>query len=159
MYHSAAVLVRDGGVLVGGSNPHKQYNFTNVLYPSELRLEAFSPSYLDPSSSGLRPKILLSTAHIQYGKRMVIRFMVGTQLDMKSVLVTVVAPSFNTHSFSMNQRLFVLDRDNITKVDAKWSYEVGVVAPPSSNVAPAGYYLLFLVHKNIPSEGVWIHVE
>ncbi|GKA22775.1 aldehyde oxidase GLOX-like protein [Tanacetum coccineum] len=159
MYHSAAVLVRDGRVLVGGSNPHEQYNFTNVLYPTELSLEAFSPSYLDPSSSGLRPKILLSTTHIKYGKKIVIRFMVTTPLDMKSVLATMVAPSFNTHSFSMNQRLLFLDRDNITKVDAKWSYEVGVVAPPSSNVAPAGYYLLFLVHKNIPGEGVWIHVE
>ncbi|KAJ0536202.1 putative galactose oxidase, central domain superfamily [Helianthus annuus] len=43
--HSTAVLLRDGRFLVGGSNPHEKYVFTNVLYPTQLSLEAFSPSY------------------------------------------------------------------------------------------------------------------
>nr|GEU32652.1 hypothetical protein [Tanacetum cinerariifolium] len=34
MYHSTALLVRDGRVLVGGNNPHDKYEFTNVLYPT-----------------------------------------------------------------------------------------------------------------------------
>uniref|UniRef100_A0A0D3D7Y6 Glyoxal oxidase N-terminal domain-containing protein n=1 Tax=Brassica oleracea var. oleracea TaxID=109376 RepID=A0A0D3D7Y6_BRAOL len=37
MYHSTAILLRDGRVLVGGSNPHGFYNFTGVLFPTELR--------------------------------------------------------------------------------------------------------------------------
>ncbi|KAB1203722.1 Galactose oxidase [Morella rubra] len=46
MYHSTAILLRDGRVLVGGSNPHVGYEFkSNVLFPTELRLEAFYPSY------------------------------------------------------------------------------------------------------------------
>ncbi|KAL0351794.1 UNVERIFIED_CONTAM: Aldehyde oxidase GLOX [Sesamum calycinum] len=48
MYHSTAVLLRDGRVLVGGSNPHTYYNFTGVLFPTDLTLQAFSPRYLDP---------------------------------------------------------------------------------------------------------------
>ncbi|KAK3231752.1 hypothetical protein Dsin_003633 [Dipteronia sinensis] len=48
MYHSTAVLLRDGRVLVGGSNPHMRYKFTGVLFPTELSLEAFTPAYLDP---------------------------------------------------------------------------------------------------------------
>ncbi|KAI3686629.1 hypothetical protein L1987_80309 [Smallanthus sonchifolius] len=159
MYHSATVLVRDGRVLVGGSNPHERYNFTNVLFPTELSLEAFSPSYLDPSSSVFRPKILLFPTHFQYGKRAVIRFKVQSLVGMNLVYVTMVAPSFNTHSFSMNQRLLVLDGGNTTKIAGNSTYEVGVTAPPSGNVAPAGYYLVFVVHRDIPSEGVWIHVE
>ncbi|GAA0161175.1 hypothetical protein LIER_43660 [Lithospermum erythrorhizon] len=47
MYHCTAALLRDGRILVGGSNPHNYYNFTGVLYPTELSLEAFSPSYLE----------------------------------------------------------------------------------------------------------------
>ncbi|KVH87618.1 aldehyde oxidase GLOX1-like [Cynara cardunculus var. scolymus] len=159
MYHSTAVLVRDGRVLVGGSNPHECYNFTNVLYPTELSLEAFSPSYLDPTANGLRPKILSTMTRIQYGKKVVIQFTVQDQLDRNSVSVTMVSPSFNTHSFSMNQRLLVLEGSNGTKVVGRLKYEVGVTAPPSGEIAPTGYYLLFVVHQDIPSEGVWIHVE
>lgn len=48
MYHSAATLLPDGRILVGGSNPHLQYDFSNVKYPTELSLEAFSPPYLAP---------------------------------------------------------------------------------------------------------------
>ncbi|XP_076893488.1 aldehyde oxidase GLOX-like isoform X2 [Bidens hawaiensis] len=159
MYHSAAVLVRDGRVLVGGSNPHEGYNFTNVLYPTELSLEAFSPSYLDLISSSFRPKILSIDTHFQYGKRVAIQFKVESPVDLNLICVTMVAPSFNTHSFSMNQRLLVLDGDNTTEMVGSSSYEVGVTAPHSANVAPAGYYLLFVVHRDIPSEGAWVHVE
>ncbi|KAI3688857.1 hypothetical protein L2E82_46745 [Cichorium intybus] len=160
MYHSTAVLVRDGRVIVGGSNPHEHYNFTNVLYPTELRLEAFSPSYLDPSLSGRRPKILstMSRTLFEYGKRVVIQFTVLDQVDLNSVFVTMVAPSFNTHSFSMNQRLLVLDGGNTTEVVGRSNYEVVVTEPPSRNIAPAGFYLLFVVHQDIPSEGLWVHV-
>ncbi|CAN6893660.1 unnamed protein product, partial [Brassica oleracea var. botrytis] len=34
MYHSTAILLRDGRVLVRGSNPHAFYSFTRVLFPS-----------------------------------------------------------------------------------------------------------------------------
>ncbi|KAK8476214.1 hypothetical protein V6N11_060285 [Hibiscus sabdariffa] len=47
MYHSTVILLRDGRILVGGSNPHMYYNFTGVLFPTELSLEAFSPHYLE----------------------------------------------------------------------------------------------------------------
>ncbi|MFS7972297.1 putative galactose oxidase [Helianthus anomalus] len=70
VYHSTTVLLRDGRVLVGGSNPHDKYVFTNELFPIELSLEAFSPSYLDSSSSSLRPMILSpkSKTKMRYGK-------------------------------------------------------------------------------------------
>ncbi|KAI8025105.1 Aldehyde oxidase GLOX [Camellia lanceoleosa] len=48
MYHSSDVLLTDGRVLVGGSNPHPYYNFTGVQYPTDLSLEAYSPPYLRP---------------------------------------------------------------------------------------------------------------
>ncbi|KAJ9536460.1 hypothetical protein OSB04_un000368 [Centaurea solstitialis] len=158
MYHSTAVLVRDGRVLVSGSNPHECYNFTNVLYPTELSLEAFSPSYLDPTLYAHRPKILSPITRFQYGKRVMIQFTVQSLLDLNLVSVTMVAPSFNTHSFSMNQRLLVLESSNVSKVVGGLKYEVEVTAPASGKIAPAGYYLVFVVHENIPSEGVWIHV-
>ncbi|KAJ0614900.1 putative galactose oxidase [Helianthus annuus] len=161
MYHSTAILLRDGRVLVGGSNAHDKYEFTNVLYPTELSLEAFSPAYLDPSLSGLRPNIISheTKTTIHHGENFVIRFIVSCPVDPNLVKVTMVAPSFNTHSFSMNQRLLILDGGNTTVAVGMSHYEVSVVAPPSGNIAPAGNYILFVVHQEVPSEGIWVSIR
>ena len=161
VYHFTAVLLRDGRILVCGSNPHDKYVFTNVLYPTELSLEAFSPSYLESSSNALRPSIISpkTKTSIRYGKRVAITFTVSGPVDLNSITVTMVSPSFNTHSFTMNQRLLVLDSANSTKPVGKSTYKIGVVAPPSGNIAPAGNYMLFVVHKDIPSPGIWVRIQ
>ncbi|KAK0577273.1 hypothetical protein LWI29_030513 [Acer saccharum] len=160
MYHSTAVLLRDGRVLVGGSNPHIYYNFTGVIFPTELSLEAFSPAYLDPENSSLRPKIVLpaSQAKLKYKQKLVVRFRVAGSVAIDKVSVTMVAPSFTTHSFSMNQRLVVLGSEKVTSLGQK-TYAVQVTTPGSGNLAPLGHYLLFVVHKDIPSEGIWVNLQ
>ncbi|KAL2468383.1 glyoxal oxidase-related protein [Forsythia ovata] len=162
MYHSTAILLRDGRVLVGGSNPHIYDKFTGVLFPTDLTLEAFSPAYLDPNLARLRPKITspASQSNIGYGQQLAIRFTIppaGT-LSKKLVTVTMVAPSFTTHSFSMNQRLLVLSGGNITAFELS-NYQILVATPTSRNLAPPGYYLLFVVHQDIPSEGIWVQIK
>ncbi|XP_042486296.1 aldehyde oxidase GLOX-like [Macadamia integrifolia] len=164
MYHSTAVLLRDGRVLVGGSNPHQYYNFTGVLYPTELSLEAFSPAYLHSTFSSLRPTITApaSYAKLTYGQRLAVRFSVssGTKVNTTAVMVTMVAPSFNTHSFSHNQRLLMLNIGHVTLVkNSNSAYAFSATTPISAILAPPGYYLFFVVHQNIPSEGIWVHIQ
>ncbi|KAL2504019.1 glyoxal oxidase-related protein [Abeliophyllum distichum] len=161
MYHSSAILLGDGRVLVGGSNPHQYDNFTGVLFPTDLTLEAFSPAYLDPNLARLRPKIIspASPSNIGYGQQLAIRFSIPPgRLSKNLVTVTMVAPSFTTHSFSMNQRLLVISGGNITAVGLS-KYQIRVVTPDSHNLAPPGYYLLFVVHQDIPSEGIWVQIK
>ncbi|TKY57654.1 Galactose oxidase [Spatholobus suberectus] len=159
MYHSTAVLLRDGRVLVAGSNPHVGYNFSNVLFPTELSVEAFSPSYLEPGFDNVRPRIAFpeSRTKVMYGQKLKVRFHVVGSLVWNLVSVTVMAPPFNTHSFSMNQRVLVLEPSNVTNVGGS-AYEIEVTTPGSPVLAPPGFYLLFVVHQEIPSEGIWIQI-
>ncbi|XP_021743512.1 aldehyde oxidase GLOX-like [Chenopodium quinoa] len=160
MYHSSAILLRDGRILVGGSNPHKFNNFTNVLYPTELSLEAFSPPYLDPSKVKLRPIIVTpaSSSKIQYGKLLEVKFTITGLIDLDSIRVTMISPPFNTHSFSMSQRLLVLTNATPAKPMDSGRFQVNVRTPGSINIAPPGFYMLFVVHQNVPSVGIWVQL-
>ncbi|XP_004500954.1 aldehyde oxidase GLOX [Cicer arietinum] len=163
MYHSTAVLVRDGRVLVGGSNPHIDYKFNNnVLFPTELRLEAFSPSYLEAGLDDVRPKMVFpapqSQTKLKYGQKLKVRFQVKATLVRNSVSVTMIAPPFNTHSFSMNQRLLVLEMKLQNNTVGESTYEIEVTTPGSAILAPPAYYLLFVVHQEVPSQGVWVQL-
>ncbi|KAI3946338.1 hypothetical protein MKW98_010462 [Papaver atlanticum] len=170
MYHSTAILITDGRVLVGGSNPNKNYNFTEQ-FPTELSVEVFSPPYL---SSGPRPQIgwVKTGTELSYKQPISIGFTSEKNGDaslfgklfknkngeLENVSVTLVAPSFNTHSFSMNQRMMVLEVNQVRELSSK-SYVIDCFAPATPNIAPPGYYLLFVIHNGIPSKGTWIHIS
>ena len=58
----------------------------------------------------------------------------------------------------MNQRLLVLGSGDV-KIVGKSTYQVQVTTPGSGILAPPGYYLLFVVHQEIPSEGIWVQIQ
>ncbi|KAI3989555.1 hypothetical protein MKX01_031609 [Papaver californicum] len=156
MYHSTAILIADGRVLVGGSNPNSNYNFTE-LFPTDLSVEVFSPPYL---SSGSRPQISWAKpgTELSYKQPISIGFVPKKNQQLENVSVTMVAPSFNTHSFSMNQRMMVLKINQLHQVSSGY-YIIDCFAPENSNIAPPGYYLLFVVQDGIPSRGRWMHIS
>lgn len=159
MYHSSAHLLSDGRVIVGGSNPNSNYNFS-ALFPTELSIEAFSPPYLlgpklRPNITGIKPRI-----NIVYEQKIIVNFRLkgnGKEFENRKVYVTMVAPSFTTHSFSMNQRVLVLEAADIRQRFAE-NYVVACLAPATAEVAPPGYYQLAIVYDGVPSRTNWVRV-
>ncbi|KAH6796318.1 hypothetical protein C2S51_037304 [Perilla frutescens var. frutescens] len=160
MYHSTAILLRDGRVLVTGSNPHAYYNFTGVLFPTDLTMETYSPDYLDSQFAGVRPTIVspASRSPVGYGQHLFINFTAQGTINKDFVTVTMVAPPFTTHAFSMNQRLLVLTTSTVTSLGGS-NYQVNVVMPSSKILAPSGFYLLFVVYQEVPSKGIWVQIN
>ncbi|CAL9101105.1 unnamed protein product [Musa textilis] len=156
MYHSTSAVLPDTSILVAGSNPNNRYNYT-AQYPTEFRLERFYPPYLDPQLAVHRPRIVkdLAPSSVAYGASFQVVFDVpDLGLELGDVKVTMYAPPFTTHGFSMNQRLLILSTAELSAAGlGRWT--VAVTAPPSGMVAPPGFYLLFVVNRAVPGEGVW----
>ncbi|KAF3434188.1 hypothetical protein FNV43_RR25291 [Rhamnella rubrinervis] len=165
LYHSTAHLLSDGRVLVGGSNPNRNYNFSTI-YPTELSLEAFDPPYM--SSTKSRPLItrIKPGVELNYKQKFNVGFRYGNEIKPQKIYLTMVAPSFTTHSFAMNQRLLILEmgqpehvRDNTSTSNNVVDYVVDGYAPATPALAPPGYYLVFVVCDDVPSTGMWVHIH
>ncbi|XP_071701677.1 aldehyde oxidase GLOX-like [Rutidosis leptorrhynchoides] len=163
LYNSGAILVTDGRVLVAGSNPNPFYNFTDVEFPTDLSLEAFLPPYLAKENDQLRPEIVsLEGEVMEYKKPFMVTFTVLKYLKLAMVTVRIIAPSFTTHSLGMNQRMVVLqEARNVTFVWESFvkEYNIVVFGPSTAEIAPPGYYMLYVVHAGIPSSGMWVKVQ
>ncbi|PON67491.1 1,4-alpha-glucan-branching enzyme [Parasponia andersonii] len=161
MYHSSALLLPGGQILVGGSNPHRTYNFTARPHRTELSLEAYQPHYLDTQYSNMRPSILTVETGmeiISYGQMFSVTFVLLLYSPSPGISVALITPSFSTHSFAMNQRMLVLEVGRVEHLSI-FAYKVSAHGPPTSTVAPPGYYMLFVIHAGIPSKGVWVKVQ
>ncbi|RWR73458.1 Glycoside hydrolase [Cinnamomum micranthum f. kanehirae] len=161
MYHSTSCVLPDGRVLVAGSNTNNVYRFRGA-FPTELRVEKFAPPYCDPLLAERRPKIekesIVAGMKLKYGEWFTFRVVSGgDEMKVADMVITMYAPPFTTHGYSMNQRLLMLNSGEVVNVGPN-KYEVKVMAPGSGVLAPPGYYLMFVVHRALPSEGVWVQI-
>ncbi|GLT37521.1 hypothetical protein SLA2020_118320 [Shorea laevis] len=155
LYHSTANLLPDGRILIAGSNPHYFYKF-KAEFPTELRIEAFSPEYLSADRANLRPGIESIPETVRYGEGF--NVLVSVPLPVVGILeVNLGSAPFATHSFSQGQRLVKL---TVTPSVPERSgrYTIKCTAPPNGAVAPPGYYMAFVVNQGVPSVARWIHL-
>jgi hypothetical protein len=136
LYHSIALLLPDGRVLVAGKD---RDNNPLPFKWSEYRVEVFSPPYL---FKGPRPTITRAPAEIGFGKTFSVRTTDPAIID-RAILIR---PGAVTHSFNHNQRAIGL------AITSRTSVSVRLKAPPSGLIAPPGYYMLFLIGADgVPS--------
>lgn len=142
LYHSTALLLKDGRVLVaGGGTPGPQTN-TNA--------EIFSPPYLFSNGAlAPRPSIVSAVSDASYGSKVSVQFRSNEKISR----VTLVKTGAVTHSFNMEQRFL---EPSFTDTASG----ITVSIPWSSNVATPGYYLMYLINnKGVPSEGHIIRIS
>jgi len=133
-YHSAAILLPDGSVIMGG-DPN------GGITPNER--------YRPPYFFRARPQLLTAPATITYGAG----FLVETTVPRAISEVVLMRPGAVTHGFNHNQRYV-----GCVITGASGS-NVQVTAPPNGTIAPPGYYLLFILDRDrVPSMGRWIRL-
>src|SRR5262245_56329747 len=130
LYHSVAMLLPDATVMTAGSNPER-----GVYDP---RIEIWSPPYLFTDTGGPAPRPSITTVPgvIGYNRS----FPVQTPHGADIASVVLMRPGSPTHAFDMEQRLV-----GLTFTTAGGT--LTVASPPSANIAPPGYYMLFILNS------------
>jgi hypothetical protein len=133
-YHSAAILLPDGSVIMGGdpsggSTPNERYR----------------PSYFFKP----RPTLTSSPSTVAHGAAL------SVQTPSPAAIAEVVLMSAGavTHGLNHNQRYVGCT------IAGRTANAVNATVPPDGTIAPPGYYLLFLVDQDrVPSMANWIHL-
>ena len=142
LYHSVALLLPDATVWLAGGNPSRG------SYAQQM--EIYQPPYLFNSTGGLaaRPSITSAPSSISYGNT----FTVQTPDAANISHAVLVRNGTVTHAFGMDQR------------EVEMSFTAGsgaltVTAPPNGNIAPPGYYMLFILNNSgVPSVATFVQV-
>lgn len=145
---TGVMLLPDARVLIAGKDGI--YNQVPYHYP-EHRVELFSPPYL---FKGPRPVIVMAPSSVIYDSAFNVQF--DEQITPPSEIgsIVLIRPGAVTHSVNMEQRLVGLAIVTVAPG------LVVVLSPPDANIAPPGYYMLFLVSTNgVPSVASFVHVS
>jgi hypothetical protein len=143
LYHSNSLLLPDGTVALAGGNP--------VRGTYEARLEIYSPAYLFNADGTPAPRPAISgvsSPSVSFGDT----FQIFTPDAASIASAVLIRPGTPTHAFDMNQRM------------VKLSFTSGAgmltaTAPPNGNVAPPGYYMLFVLNgAGVPSVATFVQL-
>ncbi len=137
VYHSVALLLPDGRVMTAGGNPERG--------TYETRIEVYSPAYI----SQTRPVIQTAPESVGYGNQITIQ----TPQALSIKWVSLIRPMSTTHSVDTEQRLVDLP------IDFQFFNSLFVTVTNNQNLAPAGWYMLFITdNNNVPSVASWIQL-
>ncbi len=141
LYHSTALLLPDGRVLLAGGG-----RFGGGATEDQLTAEFYSPPYL---FKGARPVITAAPAQVAYGAT----FPVTTPNGSEIATVSLLRLGSVTHGFDTSQRYLSLTFNPTTGA-------LDVQAPANANMAPPGDYMLFIVDTNgVPSVAAFVRLQ
>jgi hypothetical protein len=153
LYHSTALLLPDATVLSLGSNPGSRGSY-------EPAIEVYTPPYLFDANDNLittnRPSITgVTPGLIGYYATFYVTYTSASPISS----AVLVRPGSTTHAFDMDQRLIGLC-GAAPQPACTGSGSLNLTTPPNSNIAPPGYYMLFLLDSaGVPSMAQFIQLS
>jgi hypothetical protein len=153
LYHSEAILLQDGRVLVSGSDPQ------DTRYPEEFRVEVFTPPYLTSglpqptftllnSTSASNTTTPASTADWTYGQAVQFILTSGSTANLR---VSLTGAETSTHGNTMGQR-------TIFPAVSCTGNLCTVTAPPNAHVCPPGWFQMWVLDGSTPSMSVFVRI-
>jgi hypothetical protein len=149
-YHAISLLLPDGRVLTGGGGG------CGSCGVNHQNIEMYYPPYLfKKDGSGLladRPRVTFAPSTMSYASS----YTLYTPLPPRIRKVALVALGSVTHAFNMNQRYVPL---RISSRDST-ALTLTVAGPTNANLAPPGYYMLFVINTSgVPSVARIVQVQ
>ncbi|KAN0065542.1 hypothetical protein ACQY0O_001379 [Thecaphora frezii] len=168
LYHSTAILVPDGSVVVAGSNPHQD---VSIDLPTGLSPQAFNTTYeiekfYPPYWGKTRPEPEGMPDAIMYGGSpfniTVNGTFMGDSANAKAhnTIFALIRPGFSTHAMNMGQRAIHLNYTYIVNDDASVTYTVNPL-PATKQIARLfvpGPAIFFVTIGGVPSIGKFLMV-
>lgn len=158
LYHSVALLLLDGTLLISGSNPYEMpRNEGKPGHPfiTEYRNEIYTPPYLQGNPTRPRNIVLSSKDLRANGSTFTIRF--TSTAAARGVKVSLYYGGFVTHSVHMGHRMAFLDTTGFRAGQTQQT--LTVTMPPNRNVAPPGPYVVYVMMDGVPGMGQFVQVS
>lgn len=159
LYHSSALLLPDGSVMIAGSNPNADVNLTTI-YPTTYTAEYFYPPYF---AAKTRPVPQNIPENLSYGGNLFnitvpSSSYTGDADDAAgNTTVWLIRQGFTTHAMNMGQRIMQLNNTFTVQDDGTIVLHTAQL-PPSPNVFQPGPAFLFVTINGIPSNGTYVIV-
>ncbi|VDB96303.1 unnamed protein product [Peniophora sp. CBMAI 1063] len=159
LYHSSAILLPDGSVMIAGSNPNIDAN-TTAPFPTTYTAEYFYPPYFNAST---RPVPSGIPGNLSYG---------GDYFDItvpsssysgdandaaSSTMIWLSRPGWTTHAMNMGQRMLQLNNTFSVSSDGTITYHVAQ-PPPNPNLFQPGPAYVWVTINGVPSNGTYVIV-
>jgi len=158
LYHSVALLLLDGTVLVAGSNPNEmpvQTVTPQAPYITEFRVERYTPPYLSGDNANRRPtNIVIPVKTLPANRLFEVRF--NAPSGAKGVEIVLYYGGFVTHSLHMGHRMMVLDKEDFRPNQT--TQVVRARTPPNKNICPPGPYVVYVVVDGVPGIGQFVMI-
>ncbi|MFJ7203990.1 galactose oxidase-like domain-containing protein [Streptomyces sp. NPDC098789] len=144
-YHSNALVLPDGRVMVTGDELQQIANDPDVRDGMDGSIELYEPAYLH---RGARPALdRVPAGNLGYDTE----FPVGTGTPGEVRRAVLLAPTTVTHSVNTSQRHLEL------RIGEVRGDTIRLRTPPGAADAPPGHYMLFLLNaRGVPSTARWI---
>ncbi|PWY98812.1 putative glyoxaloxidase 1 [Testicularia cyperi] len=168
LYHSSAILLPDGSVMIAGSNPHQDVvlnmptGTTPQAFNTTYEIEKWYPPYWDqerPVPSGMPTRIPYGGSSFNIT---VSGSFMGDSANAKAANTkfAVIRPGFSTHAMNMGQRAAYLDYTYTVNDDASVTYMVNPLPNTAamSRLFVPGPALFFVTVAGVPSQGKMVTV-